>query len=103
MKAFIAKHGEIATSVLAIMVVLAGAVALVGGDLPPWPPARDFRELKMNVEGILSERDATRCDDWNRRLSNAFARFTEGKSLVDLEIIETSRMEIRRIPNCRER
>jgi hypothetical protein len=58
----------------------------------------------MNVQGIIAERDATRCDDWNRRLSNAFARWTADRnSLVDLEIIESARMEIRRIPNCRER
>ena len=96
-----------AKAIIAVGVLLGAAQGIIvatGGSFPPWAPAGDFKKLRDNVDGILEEREANRCADARRRLNNARQRLqARPGDTFEAENIEVTEMEIRRIPNCRER
>lgn len=119
MRAFLAKHGEIATNVAAIALLFSTAIWLTGGTFPPWFTLAQAQELQQTIQKqqseITSQLNATaktlmnivdklnrdECIDANRRLSNARLRvMREPNNQIERGIYEAVLREVLRIPGC---
>lgn len=126
MRAWIARHGEIATNVSAIGAIFFGVVWLTGGTFPPWYTLAQAQTLQEQITkqqlettrqqaeiadrvkdiadalmGVVDKLNRDECIDANRRLNNARVRVQrEPNNQTERGIYEAVLREVLRIPGC---
>jgi hypothetical protein len=119
MRAFLAKHGEIATNFAAIAAVLSGLIWITGGSFPPWYTLAQAQTLQDQLQKqqsniidkvqqtadtlmrLMDKLNRDECIDANRRLNNARNRVRANPgNQIERGIYEAVLREVLGIPGC---